>query len=146
MQPDSGRGTRRVLRQPGIATDHAEIKAVREALRTAVNASDVHGILACWAPDGVLMPPHHPRVQGHAAMADYFQSVFASRRLSFTFTESSVTLVGDVALERLTYTVVATPVTNGPATDDVGKGLHVYARQPDGRWRITQDIWNSDRL
>jgi len=131
--------------QPGITTDHSEIGAVREALRTAVNASDVDGILACWAPDGVLMPPHHPRVQGHAAIAEYFRTVFARRRLSFTFTESSVTLVGDVAFERLTYTVVAKSLTDGRATDDVGKGLHVYARQPDGRWRIAQDIWNSDR-
>ena len=131
--------------QPGITTDHAEIQAVREALRTAVNTSDVPGILECWAPDGVLMPPHHPRVQGHAAMAEYFRSVFARRRLSFTFTESSVTLVGDVAFERLTYTVVATPVAKGQPSDDAGKGLHVYARQPDGRWRIVQDIWNSDR-
>ena len=131
--------------QPGITTDHSEIGAVREALRTAVNASDVDGILACWAPDGVLMPPHHPRVQGHAAIAEYFRTVFARRSLSFTFTESSVTLVGDVAFERLTYTVVAKSLTDGRATDDVGKGLHVYARQPDGRWRIAQDIWNSDR-
>ena len=128
-----------------MTTDHAQIEAVREALRTAVNASDVHGVLACWAPDGVLMPPHHPSVQGHAAIAEYFRSVFARRGLSFTFIESSVTIVGDVAVERLTYSVVARSVSDGGTTDDVGKGLHVYVRQPDGRWRIAQDIWNSDR-
>lgn len=130
---------------PVPTEDHAEIHAVAEALRTAVNACDVRGILECWAPDGVLMPPHHPSVHGHPAIAEYFRSVFVTRRLSFTFTGSSVTLLGDVALERLTYTLAATSVTGGSATEDVGKGLHVYARQPDGRWRITQDIWNSDR-
>ena len=125
--------------------DHAEIHAVAEALRTAVNAGDIRGILDCWARDGVLMPPHHSVVDGHAAIAEYFRSVFATRRLSFTFTGSSVTVLGDVALERLTYTVVATSVTGGSTAEDVGKGLHVYTRQPDGRWRIVQDIWNSDR-
>ena len=128
-----------------MTSDQSEIEAVRDALRLAVNASDVHGILACWAPDGVLMPPHHPRVQGHAAIAEYFRSVFARRHLSFTFTESNVTLVGDVAVERLTYAVVARSASDGETTDDVGKGLHVYARQSDGHWRIAQDIWNSDR-
>lgn len=128
-----------------MTTDHSEIEAIREALRTAVNAGDVHGVLACWAPDGVLMPPHHPRVQGHAAIAEYFRTVFARRRLSFTFTESNVMLVGDVAVERLSYAVVAKSLTDGRSSDDLGKGLHVYARQPDGRWRIAQDIWNSDR-
>jgi len=125
--------------------DHAEIHAVAEALRNAVNASDVRGILECWSADGVLMPPHHPSVHGHAAIAEYFRGVFATRRLAFTFAESVVTFAGDVALERLTYTVVATSVTDGTATDDAGKGLHVYTRQPDRRWRIAQDIWNSDR-
>jgi len=131
---------------PSAATpEHTEIHAVAEALRTAVNASDVGGIVECWAADGVLMPPHHPSVRGHAAIADYFRSVFATRRLAFTFTESIVTLAGDVALQRLTYSVVATSVTDGMATDDTGKGLHVYTRQPGGRWWIAQDIWNSDR-
>jgi uncharacterized protein (TIGR02246 family) len=130
---------------PPSTGDHAEIHDVAEALRTAVNAADIRGILECWAPDGVLMPPHHSSVHGHAAMAEYFRGVFAARRLSFTFTGSSITLLGDVAFERLTYTVVATSVTGGLLAEDVGKGLHVYARQPDGRWKIAQDIWNSDR-
>jgi hypothetical protein len=28
--------------------------------------------------------------------------------------------------------------------EDVGKGLQVYARQPDGSWKLTHDIWTSD--
>lgn len=131
--------------RPGTAADHAAIHAVAAALLEAVNASDVAGVLACWAPDGVLMPPHHPAVHGHAAITDYFRGVFAARRLTFTFTTSAITAWGDAAIERLTYTAVAIPVAGGPATNDVGKGLHVYARRPDGTWLLTQDIWNSDR-
>lgn len=130
---------------PVATSDHASIHAVAEALRTAVNAGDVHAILECWTPDGVLMPPHHAAVHGHAGIAGYFRGVFAARRLSFTFTGSSVILLGDAALERLTFTVVSTSVTGGSPAEDVGKGLHVYMRQSDGRWRIAQDIWNSDR-
>jgi uncharacterized protein (TIGR02246 family) len=130
---------------PTTTPDHAAVHAVAEALRTAVNAGDVGGVLECWAPDGVLMPPHHPTVHGHAAIAEYFRGVFATRRLAFTFTGWNVILLSDAALERLTYTVVATSVTAGRSADDVGKGLHVYTRQPGGRWRLTQDIWNSDR-
>jgi uncharacterized protein (TIGR02246 family) len=130
---------------PASTTDDAEIHAVAEALRMAVNEGDVSGILECWTPDGVLMPPHHPSVHGHAAIAEYFRNVFAARRLFFTFTGSSVTLFADVALERLTYTVVASSVSGGSTAEDVGKGLHVYTRQPGGRWKIAQDIWNTDR-
>jgi ketosteroid isomerase-like protein len=108
-------------------------------------ARDVEAILACWAHDGLLMPPDHPAVEGRAAIAAYFQAVFAQRTLVFAFTSSVVDCFGDGAVERLTYTAVATPLAGGPPTEDVGKGLHVYGRRPDGAWQLTQDIWNSDR-
>ena len=127
------------------AADRAAIHAVANRLLAAVNASDVAAVLACWAPDGVLLPPHHPAVHGHAAIGAYFARVFAARRLTFTFPDAAGIVAGDLAVERLTYTALATPVGGGPQMTDEGKGLHVYARQPDGTWQLTQDIWNSDR-
>jgi ketosteroid isomerase-like protein len=126
------------------AADEHDVHAVAEALRAAVYTGDVLAILACWAPAGVLQPPHHPAVCGHEAIAEYFRSIFAVRRLSFTFTGSVVTVVDEVALETLSYTAIATTLAGGERTEDVGKGLHVYGRQRDGSWKLTQDIWNSD--
>lgn len=126
------------------AAAEPDVHAIAEALRAAVNSGDVAAILACWASDGVLQPPHHPAVHGHAAIAEYFGNIFATRRLTFTFTGSAVTVLGEVALERLSYTAVAASLAGGGRTEDVGKGLHVYGRQPDGSWKLTQDIWNSD--
>jgi ketosteroid isomerase-like protein len=122
----------------------SDVHAVGEALRAAVNSSDVAAVLACWAADGILQPPHHPAVAGHAAIAEYFGKVFAARRLTFTFTGSTVTILGEAALERLSYTAIAEPLAGGKRTEDAGKGLHVYGRQRDGSWKLTQDIWNSD--
>ena len=127
-----------------VAAAESDVHAVAEALRTAVNSGDVAAVLACWAPDGVLQPPHHPAVAGHAAMAAYFGNIFAARRLTFTFTESAVTILGKVALERLSYAAIAAAPVGGKRTEDIGKGLHIYGRQPDGSWKLTQDIWNSD--
>jgi uncharacterized protein (TIGR02246 family) len=124
--------------------DHAAIHEVATALLTAINAHDVEGILACWAADGILMPPHHPTVEGRAAIAAYFRAVFAHHTLMFAFTKSAVECFDDGAVERLAYTAVATPLDGGPQTETRGKGLHVYGRRPDGTWQLTQDIWNSD--
>ena len=129
---------------PAVAGDATTIHAVAEALRRAVNGSDVNGIVACWAPDGIMLPPHHAAVRGRTAIGEYFSRVFAARRLTFTFTESSIDVAGDMAIERLHYTAVAT-APSGEATEDVGKGIHIYRRCADGTWQIVQDIWNSDR-
>jgi ketosteroid isomerase-like protein len=57
---------------------------------------------------------------------------------------NSVDVVGDVAIERLHYSAVAT-APSGETTEDVGKGIHSYRRCADGTWQLAQDIWNSDR-
>lgn len=126
-----------------LSGEAAEVHAVAEALRHAVNSSDVNGILACWAPDGSMLPPSHAAVHGTGAIGEYFSRVFASRRLAFTFTDSTVGVYGDIAIERLHYTAVATTVS-GETTADAGKGIHIYTRRADGTWQIAQDIWNSD--
>ncbi len=124
--------------------DRATIVTRTAELLAAVNASNVDACLAVWAPDGVLMPPHHPPVQGHQAIGEYFRRLFSQRRFRFTFTSSWIHVAGDIALERVTYTAVVWPGDDAPPIEDAGKGLHVYGRQPDGTWRLTHDIWNSD--
>jgi ketosteroid isomerase-like protein len=125
--------------------DRAAIARATAELLAAVNASDVDRILAVWADEAVLMPPHHPSVHGKEALADYFRSLFARSRFSFAFISSDVQLAGNTALERVTYTAIVWSQTGGPPSEDTGKGLHVYRRGPDGSWKLTQDIWNSDR-
>jgi len=71
--------------------------------------------------------------------------VFSRRRFRFTFTSSDIQLAGDTALERVTYTAVMWSESGASPLEDVGKGLHVYRRQSEGSWKLTQDIWNSDQ-
>ena len=130
-----------------MSTGEVDLTAIADAARelvSAVNASNVERCVSVWAEDGVLMPPNHPSVQGHAAIRDYFQKLFSRGDFTFAFTSSQVTLNGDLAVERVTYTVTV-PNDGGTAFDDGGKGLHVYRRQPDGGWKLPQDIWSSDR-
>jgi uncharacterized protein (TIGR02246 family) len=124
--------------------DRRRIESATAELLAAVNASDASRVLAVWADDGVLMPPHHPAVRGRSALDQYFRNLFSRRNLKFAFTSSEIQLAGDVAFERVTYVASTWPATGGPAAEDVGKGLHVYRREADGSWKLAQDIWNSD--
>jgi ketosteroid isomerase-like protein len=125
--------------------DRAEVTRTTAELLAAVNSSDAAGCSAVWAADGVLMPPHHPAVAGHPAIVQYFRNLFSRSKFRFTFTSSQIHVAGDTALQHVTYTVIIWPRDDGPPIEDVGKGLHVYERQPNGSWQLTHDIWNSDR-
>ena len=125
--------------------DRAEVARTTAELLAGVNASDADRCSAVWAADGVLMPPHRPSIQGQQAIVQYFRNLFSRSRFKFTFTSSQIHLAGDTALERVTYTATIWPGDDAPPIEDVGKGLHVYRRQPNGSWKLTYDIWNSDQ-
>jgi uncharacterized protein (TIGR02246 family) len=124
--------------------DRARVAGTTAELLAAVNTSDADRSAAVWTADGVLMPPHHPSVQGRDAIARYFRNLFSRSKFSFAFTSSTIDLAGDVALERVTYTVTIWPGDGAASIEDAGKGLHVYRRQPDGSWKLAYDIWNSN--
>ena len=125
--------------------DRLAIRKTTSELLAAVNASDVSGCIAVWAEDGVLMPPNHASVEGRAAIAEYFRRLFSARKFRFTFKSSQIDVAGDLAVERLTYTAVSSSIDETTERTDVGKGVHVYRRQADGAWRLSHDIWNTNR-
>jgi uncharacterized protein (TIGR02246 family) len=128
-----------------VDADRAAIRSTTAELLAAVNASDPDRVLALWREEGILMPPHHPVVHGHAALREYFRELFRRSTLTFQFTSSDIQLFGDLAVERLSYTATVLPMTGGTPANDVGKGLHVYLRDAGGSWKLLHDIWNSDR-
>jgi uncharacterized protein (TIGR02246 family) len=127
-----------------LDSDISAVARTTAALLNAVNGSDIAGVLAVWSDDGVLMPPHHPAVQGRVEIERYFERIFRKSRFAFSFSSSQIEVCGGIALERVEYTVSVYPVESGPHTRDAGKGLHLYRRQPDGFWKLAMDIWNSD--
>jgi len=91
------------------------------------------------------MPPNHPSVTGPVAIEAYFRDIFSRGRFQFQFSSSEVVLAGQMAVERVTYTVDLWPAGGGTRVQERGKGVHVYRRQEDGSWKLRFDIWSSDQ-
>jgi hypothetical protein len=72
------------------------------------------------------------------------QAVVNQATVNGRYTDAKITVNGDWAIERYTGVLRVTPKTGGAATEDVIKGIHIYHRQPDGSWRMVQDVWNHD--
>ena len=117
--------------------DRAAIASTTAEWLTAVNASDADRCGAVWVADGVLMPPHHPPVQGRQAIVEYFRSLFSRSIVGLRFTSSHIHLAGDTALEDATYTAVIWPRGGVSPIKDAGKALHVYRLTRRGSCRST---------
>jgi ketosteroid isomerase-like protein len=128
----------------GESAERAAVARTTASLLSAVNAADLAGVVAVWSDDGVLMPPHHPSVRGRPEIERYFSELFERTRFTFSFTATTLHISGGTAFERIEYSVSARPSQGGAEARDVGKGLHVYRREPNGLWKLALDIWNSD--
>jgi uncharacterized protein (TIGR02246 family) len=122
-------------------------RAIAEADRAwaaAAGARNLEGSVSAMADDGVMYPPDQPPVMGREAITRYMASAFAMPGFSVTWTTGDIHIGsgGDLAYSdsRSRYTV---PDPAGTVRTVYAKGIAIWRRDPDGRWRCVADIWNS---
>lgn len=125
--------------------DPAAVRRAGQAYLAALRTSNIDSMLAHWTDSATVLPPNEPVVRGRAAFRAFGEAFFRQLRVvDAEFTESDVTIGGDLAVERVAFSLTLQPVAGGAPITDVGKGVHVYRRQADGTWKLTMDIWNAD--
>ncbi|MEM7446240.1 MAG: DUF4440 domain-containing protein [Pseudomonadota bacterium] len=95
-----------------------------------------------WAEDGVLMPPDHARVVGHAALFDFVSSSFGTIG-GFKFTDWTFDGTDTLATVTNTIEIYAGADQSGtPAAVD--KQMLLVRKHADGNWRVHKVIFNAD--
>ena len=117
------------------AADQVAIRNLRDRLVRAILAGDAVAYADSYAPDGIVMHPETPLVQGSAALLDYAKTMFAAVKVTrLALTPLTVDGDGDVAFE-----VGVQDCAIEPANEhfkEKRQYLHAYKRQPDGAWKI----------
>ena len=124
--------------------DVAAIKAVQDREISGATTGSSDSLLAVVASDPEYMPPDEPAVHGRDAVRKWADGMFSQATLSGRYTSADVSVSGDLAVVRYTGELTVTPKAGGSAVTEHIKGIHVMKRQPDGTWKIAQDVWNSD--
>ena len=125
------------------AAEEAAIKAVTAAWLEAYNAGDVEKIVAMYAEDGVLMPPHAAVATGHAGIRTFLTADTAAAKAAGVKLVPGATtagVAGDTGWESGSYTATDASGT----TVDSGSYLSV-SRKTNGKWLFVRDTYNSDR-
>ena len=120
------------------------IKRVNVDLINAFNAGDASAAVALVMDDAVDLPPNRPAVIGREAIRSFVQSDFDLFTMNFADEIVEVEVAGDLAVIWTNYTVTLTPKDDGEPIENNGKWLKVLKRQPDGSWKFSRNIWNSD--
>ena len=125
--------------------EEVAIDRVRDRHVAAMNAGDPDAFAACFAEDGIQMPPNFGNNAGKAAIRGWIQGILNPFACRFSLSVDEIRVVADWAFERGRYTLTLAPRAGGEPMHDIGKHITIYQRQSDGSWKIARDIWNSDQ-
>jgi uncharacterized protein (TIGR02246 family) len=125
-----------------VEADEAAIRNLHNQIAAASNAGD---ITALHTDDAIWMPPNEPALVGKEAIRTWAQSLFEQFTVEETVTTEEIQVAGDWAFLRGTYTFAVTPKAEGEPQKETGNCFHIVQRQPDGSWKYTRLMWNSDQ-
>jgi uncharacterized protein (TIGR02246 family) len=121
--------------------DAEALRAVPGQFTSAHLAGNWDAFTTILSDDVVFLPPNGTAVEGRQAVVTFLQTF--PKLSAFTATTTDVGGSGDWAYARGTFSYT-TAADSGPPMTEQGKFLAIHRREPDGTWRITRDIWNSD--
>lgn len=123
----------------------ANVEQEREALLAvdrewSQSTTDLNKFMSYFAPDATEYVPGMPTTKGVDAIRKVFTEITSTPGFSLTWTatKADVGAPGDIG-----YTAGTYDMTMGGAVDK-GKYLTVWKKQPDGAWKVAEDIFNSD--
>jgi uncharacterized protein (TIGR02246 family) len=130
---------------PTIDADLEAIEQTFEELGKAARAADWTAMANCFSTDAVIMPSNEATIVGRDAFQAWNEAAYSGVTLEeFDAMTEEIEISGDLAFARGTYRMTMKPAEGKPIRD-IGKFIEIWQRQADGSWKISHEIWNSDK-
>jgi ketosteroid isomerase-like protein len=128
-------------------TRAADEKAIRDAdaqwSKTAA-ARDVDGTVSYYSDDASLLAPNAPIASDKQSIRAAWAGLLTpDTSLSWQAGKVEVARSGDLAYLTGAYQLT-TKNAHGKPVSDNGKFVEVWKKQPDNKWKVVADIFNSD--
>ena len=124
--------------------DLAAITAFNARYLKSINDGDIATLSSLTDEGHMMIGAGRPPTVGKAANDAANGRTFEQFKIDETWTVLESIIDRNLAYQRGTFTVGATPKAGGPARNTTGKFVRIYQRQPDGSWRMTRDVLLSD--
>jgi ketosteroid isomerase-like protein len=114
------------------------IEDLSAAWNEALNTRDLDTLTMVYASNARIMPPNGKMVRGAEGVRATFGAMMDAGLTGETVIEE-ITMQGNLAFKIGSYKVM-----DGDNVVDNGKFIETWMKGEDGKWRISNDIWNSN--
>ena len=126
------------------AADEAAIRKSLGEIASTFNAGDYDGMFARYRDDVLVSAPGQPEIVGKAAWRAGLAQLPQNVSMQMRFDTVEVSVSGDLAYERGTFTMDMADKASGAKVGSVtNRHVHIFKREPDGRWLGWRLIENS---
>ena len=111
----------------------------------AAAARDVEKTVSFYSDDALVLPANAAAAEGKESIRAIWKEMLQSPDLKMSWkpTRMEVAKSGELAYISGTYEMQMNGPDGRPVIDR-GKYLEILKKQPNGSWKCTVDIWNSD--
>ncbi len=134
----------RATAQASTAADEAAIAEFNRKYLRAINEGDIDTLAALTTEDHMMISSGGAPLAGKKALVDAMTRAFQNNTFNETWEPQETVVSGDLAYQRGTFVVEATPKAGGELSRTTGNFLRIY-RKINGTWFMVRDTFNSQR-
>jgi uncharacterized protein (TIGR02246 family) len=126
------------------AADEGAIRDADTQWSKTAAAGDLEGTVSYYTDDASLLAPNAPVASGKPAIHAVWAGLLGpGTSISWQANKVEVARSSDLAYIQGTYQLSMKDAQGNPVSDK-GKFVEVWKKQPDGKWKVVADIFNSD--
>jgi uncharacterized protein (TIGR02246 family) len=130
--------------QSTTGPDEAAIAEFNRRYLKAINDGDIDTLAALTTEDHMMISSGGAPLAGKKALVDAMTRAFQNNTFNESWDPQETVVSGDLAYQRGTFVVEATPRAGGEMSRTTGNFLRIY-RKINGTWFMVRDTFNSQR-
>ena len=108
----------------------------------AFNSGMANALPAMYTTDAILLADGSAPITGRDAIGKYWEGALKMGLKDHTFEPISIRQDNKIAYQAATWTLMA-PKEGGGSTQATGSVVHIFEKQPNGKWLIKAHIYNT---
>jgi ketosteroid isomerase-like protein len=118
------------------------IKAANRKFGEGIRKGDPKAVGALYTEDAIVMPPNNEMIRGRPGTEGFWGAAIKKGVRDAILTTVELRQFGNEIHEIGNYALKIQPEGQKPF-EDKGKYVVIWKQEPEGKWKLHRDIWNS---